>query len=59
MPLASGKFASQRFVNSKIYNLTEEATFYLLFKNDLAYSDLYFVGSNEEPSWIKAKCTYL
>ena len=59
MPLTAGAFASQRFVNSKIYNLTEETTFYLLFKNDLAYSNLYFVGSSTQPSWIKAKCVYL
>lgn len=59
MPLTAGTFASQRFVNSKIYNLTEEKTFYLLFKNDMAYIDLYFVGSSAETSWIKAKCAYL
>lgn len=59
MPLTAGTFASQRFVNSKIYNLTEEKTFYLLFKNDIAYSNLYFVGSSTQPSWIKAKCAYL
>lgn len=59
MPLTAGAFASQRFVNSKIYNLTEEKTFYLLFKNDMAYSNLYFVGSSTQPSWIKAKCIYL
>lgn len=59
MPLASGKMISQRFVNSKIYNLTEQATFYLLFKNDIAYTNLYFVGSATQTSWIKAKCAYL
>lgn len=59
MPLTSGTSASQRFVNSKIYNLTEEKTFYLLFKNDMAYNNLYFVGSSAQPSWIKAKCSYL
>lgn len=59
MPLASGSIAGFRFINSKIYNLTEETTFYLLFKNDLAYSGLYFVGVTTQPSWIKAKCAYL
>ena len=59
MPLTAGAFASQRFVNSRIYNLTEEKTFYLLFKNDIAYSNLYFVGSSTQTSWIKAKCAYL
>lgn len=59
IPLTSGTFASQRFVNSKIYNLTTPTTFYLLFKNDIAYSNLYFVGSSTQPSWIRAKCIYL
>mgnify|MGYP000302274084 CR=1 FL=1 len=59
MPLVSGKMISQRFVNSKCYNLTQSTTFYLLFKNDLAYTNLYFVGSATQTSWIKAKCAYL
>ena len=59
MPLASGSTASFRFINSKNYNLTEQTTFYLLFKNDIAYKNLYFVGSATQPSWIKAKCSYL
>lgn len=59
MPLASGLTVSFRFINSKKYNLTEQTTFYLLFKNDIAYSNLYFVGSSALPCWIKAKCSYL
>jgi hypothetical protein len=49
----------KQFKASKKIELTSPTTYYLMFKNDTAYTDLYITGSANSVSSIQALCAYL